>query len=159
MGLGKILSDLMPSLSQIRTIKSPAKSMYELVMDIEKYPEFLPWCKQAKIIEVLSPENLRADLLINFKSFFEKYRSDVKHGKLGENSYFIDVVAIEGPFKKLVTKWIFKELEDQKSCEVEFFIEFEFSSILLSKMIGMIFESASKKMINAFEERAKAILI
>lgn len=142
----------MPSLSEKRILPHKAKKIYDLVMDIEKYPEFLPWCKQAKIIEVVSSNNLKADLLINFKNFFEKYRSDVKHGK-AQDDYFIDVVAIEGPFKKLENKWRIRDLENGK-CEVEFFIDFEFNSIILSKLIGVIFEKATQKMMTAFEQRA-----
>lgn len=146
----------MPSLNQNKILPYSAKQMYSLVMDIEKYPEFLPWCKQAKIIEKISDENLQADLLINFKSFFEKYRSDVKHGLREDGSYFVDVVAIEGPFKKLINQWKFSDLEGGK-CAVEFFIEFEFNSIFLSKMLGMIFERATEKMMAAFEDRARQI--
>jgi coenzyme Q-binding protein COQ10 len=143
----------MPSLTQTKTLPYPAKKIHDLVMDIEKYPEFLPWCKQAKIVKKISTHHLQADLLINFKNFFEKYRSDVKHGHR-DGSYFVDVEAIEGPFKRLVNKWKIHELENQK-CKVEFFIEFEFNSILLTKMIGAIFERAAEKMMKAFEERAK----
>jgi len=143
----------MPQLTQLKTIPHPAEKIYELVMDIEKYPEFLPWCKQAKIIKKISEENLHADLLINFKNFFEKYRSDVKHGRSLDGSYFVDVVAIEGPFKKLINRWKFCDLENEK-CEVEFFIEFEFNSIFLTKMLGAIFEKAAEKMMTAFEARA-----
>ncbi len=146
----------MPSLTQIKTLPHSAKHMYELVMDIEKYPEFLPWCKQAKITEIISDKNLQADLLINFKSFFEKYTSDVKHGKADDGSYYINVVAIRGPFKSLVNQWKFREMENKK-CEVEFFIEFEFNSIFLTKMIGTIFEKAAEKMMSAFEKRAEEL--
>ena len=146
----------MPTLTQSKTLPFSAKKMHDLVMDIEKYPEFLPWCRQAKIVEIISDENLRADLLINFKSFFEKYRSDVKHGKTAEGVYFVDVVAIDGPFKKLVNKWEFHEIAEKK-CEVKFFIEFQFNSFILEKMIGAIFERATEKMMNAFEERAQRI--
>lgn len=146
----------MPRLNQIRTLPYSAQQIYSLVMDIEKYPEFLPWCKQAKIIEIISEENLRADLLINFKSFFEKYRSDVKHGKSASDAYFVDVVAIEGPFKKLINRWKFRDLAEG-GCEVEFFIKFEFNSFFLTKMLGTIFEKASQKMMAAFEQRAQEI--
>ena len=146
----------MPALKQIKTLPYSAQKIYELVMDIEKYPEFLPWCKQAKIIKEISKQNLHADLLINFKSFFEKYRSNVSHGKSGLNAYFVDVVAIEGPFKKLVNQWQFRDLENGE-CEVKFFIEFEFNSILLTKMLSPIFKKAAEKMMAAFEERAGKI--
>jgi coenzyme Q-binding protein COQ10 len=146
----------MPSITQSRTLPHKASHLYDLVMDIEKYPEFLPWCRQAKIVKKISDENLQADLLINFKNFFEKYRSDVKHGESSVGAYFVDVVAIEGPFKKLVNKWEIREVGNDK-CEVKFFIEFEFNSIFLTKMIGGIFERATEKMMMAFEERAKAL--
>jgi coenzyme Q-binding protein COQ10 len=147
----------MPALKQTKILPYKAKQIYELVMDIEKYPEFLPWCKKAKIIEIISDENLRADLLVNFKSFFEKYRSDVIHKKTAQNIYFVDVVAIEGPFKKLINQWKIRDLENGE-CEVEFFIDFEFNSIFLTKLIGSIFEKAAQKMMAAFEERARQIL-
>ncbi|MBU6140258.1 MAG: type II toxin-antitoxin system RatA family toxin [Proteobacteria bacterium] len=143
----------MPALKQTKTLPYSAQKIYELVMDIEKYPEFLPWCKQAKIIEKISAENLRADLLINFKNFFERYRSDVKHRESKAGEYFVDVIAIEGPFKKLVNQWKFRDLENGK-CEVNFFIEFEFNSIFLTKIISPIFAKAAEKMMAAFEERA-----
>jgi coenzyme Q-binding protein COQ10 len=146
----------MPQLKQKKILHYSAKKMYDLVMDIEKYPEFLPWCKQAKIIEKISDENLRADLLVNFKNFFEKYRSDVRHGKSSTTEFFVDVIAIEGPFKSLINKWNFRIIDDEK-CEIEFFLEFEFSSFFLNKMIGTIFEKAAEKMMNAFENRASFI--
>jgi coenzyme Q-binding protein COQ10 len=130
--------------------------MYEIVMDIEKYPEFLPWCRQAKIIEEISSHNLRADLLISFKGFLQKYRSDVKHGQNDCAAYFVDVVAIEGPFKKLINQWKFCH-HGKKSCQVTFFVDFEFNSMLLTKVTGLIFSEASKKMMAAFEKRAQII--
>ena len=145
----------MPSLTQTKLLPYSAKQMYDLVMDIENYPEFLPWCKQAKIIEVVSAENLRADLLINFKSFFEKYTSNVTHQKTS-TGYEINVIAIRGPFKNLVNRWKFHDSENGK-CQVEFFIDFEFNSFLLTKMIGPIFERAAEKMMNAFELRAQEL--
>lgn len=144
----------MPSLDQTKILPYSAEKIYDLVMDIEQYPEFLPWCKKAKIIDVIADDNLQADLLINFKSFFEKYRSDVKHSKDSAGDYYVEVVAIQGPFKKLINKWHFHPLDDS-TCEVRFFIDFEFNSFLLTKMIGGIFSRAVEKMMKAFEERAQ----
>ncbi len=146
----------MPSLTQRKTLNYPAQTMFELVMDIEKYPEFLPWCRDARITKKISDTNLEAELLIKFKGFFEKYTSDVKFGKISEDVYFVDVVAIKGPFKNLVNKWKFKILNPEE-CEIEFFIDFEFNSKILSKLIGAIFKRATEKMMTAFEERAKEI--
>ncbi len=146
----------MPTLKQTKTSPYRAAQMQALVMDIEKYPEFLPWCKKAKIVEQISKQNLHADLLINFKNFLEKYRSNVTFGKDENNFYFVDVVAIEGPFKKLTNSWKFHDLESG-GCEINFFIEFEFNSFLLGKMLSSIFERASEKMMSAFEERAQKV--
>ncbi len=143
----------MPQLTQTKILPYLSSQIYDLVMDIEKYPAFLPWCKQARIVNVISQENLQADLLINFKGFFEKYRSNVVHFKDENGDYIIETTAIEGPFKKLFSKWKIKNL-DEKSCEVEFFIEFTFNSFLLEKMIGIIFERATQKMVESFENRA-----
>jgi coenzyme Q-binding protein COQ10 len=142
----------MPKCSEIKILPYSALQMYELVMNIESYPQFLPWCKQARIIQKISDKNLQAELLINFKNFFEKYTSDVFFDKVDE-VFLIDVVAIKGPFKTLVNKWKFREISDQK-CEVEFFLEFEFNSFFLNKMIGQIFVKATEKMMTAFEQRA-----
>jgi coenzyme Q-binding protein COQ10 len=145
----------MPSLTQSKILPYSAKQIHDLVMDIEKYPEFLPWCKNARITEVISENNLHADLLINFKSFFEKYTSNVEHKKT-EDGFEINVIAIKGPFKSLVNRWNIDEISTEK-CRVDFFIEFEFNSIFLTKMIGVIFEKATNKMMEAFENRAREI--
>jgi len=145
----------MPSFSKTKILPHSAEKIYKLVMDIEKYPEFLPWCKNAKITKVISDENLQADLLIHFKGFFEKYSSNVIHSK-SDDTYEVNVRAISGPFKNLENLWKISKI-DEKNCEVDFFIEFEFNSIFLGKMIGMIFEKATEKMMDAFEERARKI--
>ncbi len=149
----------MPILSQTKIIPYSAKQIYNLVMDIEKYPEFLPWCKQAKIVTRISDRNLQADLLINFKNFFEKYRSDVTHCEVKEengSAYCINAIAINGPFKNLLNQWKISEVETNR-CRVDFLLEFEFNSIILGKMIGLVFESAAEKMIAAFEDRAREV--
>lgn len=146
----------MPKFHEQKTLKHSAHKVHALVMDIEKYPEFLPWCKQAKIVEVVSQHNLHADLLINFKNFFEKYRSDVHHGKDVSGQYFVEAKAIAGPFKKMISKWQIKEIS-AKECEVEFFIDFEFNSIILEKILGIVFEKAATKMMECFEARLEKI--
>jgi len=146
----------MPFFKQSKTLNYSAYEMFNLVIDIEKYSEFLPWCKNARIISRISAENLQAELLINFKNFFEKYTSDVQFGKLENGEYFVDVVAIKGPFKSLINKWKFSPI-NQHQCLVEFYLEFEFNSKILSKMFSAIFHNATQKMMNAFEQRAKEL--
>lgn len=144
----------MPSFQQTKTLPYPASHLYNIILDIEKYPEFLPWCKQAKITKIISPQNLEAILLINFKNLFEKYTSDVKHTH-ENNEYSINVTAIQGPFKTLTNQWRIRDLEN--GCEVNFFIEFQFNSFLLEKMLSPIFEKATTKMMDAFETRAAEV--
>lgn len=145
----------MPEVRKHKKLPYSAKNIYDLVMDIERYPEFLPWCKNAKIIEEISVNNLHADLLIHFKGFLKKYRSDVAHN-FKDGVYEINVNAISGPFKKLHNIWRIKEIDD-RNCDVEFYIDFEFDSKILTKLIGVIFERANEKVMGAFEERAKEV--
>ncbi len=147
----------MPKFAEKKILPHKAKQIFDLVMDIEKYPDFLPWCKQARIVNLISQENLQADLLIGFKGFVEKYRSNVKFFVDEQEVFIIQTTAIEGPFKQLFSEWKIKDIENN-SCEIEFFIDFNFNSFLLEKMIGAIFEKATQKMVKCFEERAMKIL-
>ena len=150
----------MPSHTEFKTLPYSAKHMFDLVMDIEKYPQFLPWCLAAKITKRFDENHLEADLVINFKGFSQKYSSDVRAKKTIDNEFLISVVSIDGPFKNLINSWEFKDLpsaDGKASCQIKFFIDFEFKSIILGKMIGMIFEKATNKMIDAFEKRAETM--
>lgn len=150
----------MPSHKEKKILPYSSKQMLKLVLDVEKYPEFLPWCFAAKITNKINENHLNADLAINFKSFFQKYSSDILVEKISETEFKINVKAVDGPFKKLVNEWHFKDLTNseknakENKVEVEFFIDFEFQSIILEKMIGAVFVKATDKMINAFEKRA-----
>ncbi len=150
----------MPSHKEIKTLPYSANQMFDLVMDVEKYPQFLPWCLAAKITKRFDEKHFEGDLVINFKGFSQKYSSDVKAFDTSDGTLLINVIAIDGPFKNLVNSWKFKNISGKNisgGCEIEFFIDFEFKSIILGKMIGMIFEKATSKMIDAFETQAKSI--
>ncbi len=146
----------MTNFKESKILPHSASQIFDLVMDIEKYPQFLPWCKIAKITEIIDHQTLKADLVINFKSFFEKYTSHVSYHKVSDHEFTIKAVAIDGPFKTLITKWHIKAIDDQSS-QIDFFIDFSFNSIILEKMISSLFEKAAKKMIDAFENRAKTL--
>lgn len=145
----------MPNHKETKTLKYSASQMFDLVMDVEKYPQFLPWCLAAKITKTFNKNHFEADLVINFKGFTQKYSSDVRASQTIDGEFLISVVAIDGPFKSLVNSWQFKDIVG--GCEIEFFIDFEFKSMILGKMIGMIFEKATNKMIDAFDKRAQEI--
>lgn len=142
----------MPKSKETRILNYPSISLYELVLDIEKYPQFLPWCEEAVILEK-HDNYLIADLTINFTPYREKYRSKVEFGT--KENRFVNVSLIEGPFKHLFNNWTFTDLDDKTI--IEFSIDFEFKSKILESIIGIFFEKALKKMTDAFEERAHII--
>ena len=132
------------------------RQLFALVSDIESYPEFLPWCSAAR---VLSREDniLIAELAINVSPISQKYKSKITlTPPQGENDECaIKVELIEGPFNELNNHWQFIPGQDQT--KVEFAIEFEFTSKVLQNMVGLMFETAMKKMVAAFEERAQEV--
>jgi coenzyme Q-binding protein COQ10 len=143
-----------PCHKETKILPFSARQIFDLVMDIEKYPQFLPWCLAAKITDKIDENNLYADLVVNFKGFSQKYSSKVEAEKTSDDEFAINVVAIKGPFKNLVNSWKIKNIEPG-GCKIEFFIDFEFKSIILEKMLGLIWQKATNKMIEAFEKRAQ----
>lgn len=143
----------MPKIQESKKMQFSAKEIYDLVIDIEKYPEFLPWCSNSHITKIINENQLHADLVINFKSIYEKYTSDVIFKKISDEEFCVEARAIKGPFKSLINQWKIIKI-DNNHCLVNFYLEFEFNSLLLSKMLGAIFSSATQKMMQAFENRA-----
>ena len=141
----------MPTHAEQKPLPYAPEQMFNLVSDIEKYPEFLPWCVGTR---VRSREGnvLIADMVIGYKMFRERFTSRVELTRPGR----IDVSYYEGPFKYLNNHWIFMEQPDG-TCIVDFYVDFEFRSKLLQKMIGVVFEKAVQIMVSAFEERADHI--
>ncbi len=144
----------MPKFLDKRALSYSPKELYDLVMDIEKYPIFLPWCGASRIVEK-NDEYIIADLIIQYKAFTEKYRSKVV-GYQDNEDYFISVSLVEGSFTHLNNDWKFYKQEDNNTM-VEFCLDFSFKSTLLEKIIGVMFEQSSKTIIAAFQKRAKEI--
>jgi coenzyme Q-binding protein COQ10 len=129
------------------------EEIFELVGDVAKYPEFLPWCTGARIREKqVTPtgEVMVADLMIGFKMVREKFTSRVT---LDRPALRIDVEYINGPFKHLINHWTFSPTASGQ-CQIDFHLEFEFSSVVLQKLIGVLFHEAVRRMVAAFEARA-----
>ena len=127
--------------------------IFELVGDVASYPEFLPWCTGARIREkqtTSTGETMIADLMIGFKMVREKFTSRVT---LDRPSLRIDVDYLQGPFKTLKNHWTFSATQNGQ-CQIDFHLEFEFSSVLLQKLIGVLFHEAVRRMVAAFEARA-----
>ncbi|MCC8369420.1 MAG: ubiquinone-binding protein [Rickettsia endosymbiont of Oxypoda opaca] len=145
----------MPSFSQVKILPYSPAELFYLVLDIEAYPKFLPWCAAAKIISK-NNEQIIAELVLQVKGFSEKYQSSITCKILDGERYLINVEAISGPFKYLKNIWQFSP--DVKGSLVEFNIDFKMQSSILDKLIGGYFVKATEKMINAFEKRAGEIL-
>ena len=127
--------------------------IFELVGDVAQYPEFLPWCTGARIRErqkTSAGETMIADLMIGFKMVREKFTSRVD---LDRANLRIDVTYLQGPFKTLKNHWTFSATPSGQ-CQIDFHLEFEFSSVLLQKLIGVLFHEAVRRMVAAFEARA-----
>ena len=132
-------------------INSNVKDVYEIVADIESYPDFLPWCIGAKITDTISfehGEKSKADLTIAFGRFTESFSSDVVFNK---DNLTIEICSLENPFKILNGKWTFRKIAE--GCKVNFEITFEFKSVILDKLIGLVFYQAIKKVVRSFQKR------
>ena len=137
----------MPTHAEKRYLAHSSEELFSLVADIESYPEFLPWCVAARIRE-REGNIVVADLVIGFRMFRERFTSRVT---LSEPNA-IDVAYTHGPLRYLNNHWKFVPQGD--GCIVDFFVDFEFRSRVLQKLIGAVFNEALSRMVNAFEERA-----
>lgn len=148
----------MPNFTTEKTIYHSAKEMFDLVADVEAYPEFLPMCEDLKIRSRKVKDDkilLIADMTINYKFFREYFTTSVL---LDEKNKLINVNYISGPFKYLENKWRFCDLKDQEnSCVVNFFIEYAFKNPMFSMVLGALFDNLFKKFTDAFEKRADMI--
>ncbi len=127
--------------------------MYDLIADVEHYPQFLPLC-EALVIKSREERNGRtiliADMTVAYKFVRETYGSRVM---LDEKRKRVFVEAISGPFRKLDNRWTIREV-DENSCDVEFYIDYEFKSRTLQLLMGSMFDYAFGKFSDAFVERA-----
>ncbi|MEQ1790426.1 MAG: type II toxin-antitoxin system RatA family toxin [Rickettsiales bacterium] len=128
------------------------QQIFALVADIEKYPEFLPWCRAARVIERSENEFL-GELIISFIHITEQYTSRVtltspQDGVAGT----IDVVMTKGPFEHLTNHWKFTAIDG--GTRIDFSLDFKFRSRILEKLIGSLFSKATNKMVTAFKKRA-----
>ena len=142
----------MPTHSETRYMPYSAKQMFDLVADVGRYPEFLPWCAAARInqrSERAEAAVIEADLVISFKVFREKFASRVT---LWDAARKIDTEYIDGPFKFMKSNWAFRDVDG--GCEVDFHVDFEFRNAILQGVIGLVFNEAMQRVVRAFERRA-----
>jgi coenzyme Q-binding protein COQ10 len=142
----------MPTHAEKRHLPYRPQQLFDLVADIERYPEFLPWCVGARI-RSRTEQEIVADLMIGFRLIRERFTSRVT---LDRERNRIDVTYTEGPFRYLNNHWIF-ESDGQGGTMLDFYVDFEFRSIVLQKVIGVFFHEAVRRMVGAFEARAKEL--
>ncbi|HBN22374.1 MAG TPA: ubiquinone-binding protein [Holosporales bacterium] len=142
----------MPQFKDNQLLPFTPQQLYAMVLDIEKYPDFLPWCTRSEIIERLDGENkLYASVSAGYALYSETYLSKV----LFQDAKKIEATYIEGPFKNLHTLWRFNE--NPKGCEILFSVDFEFEAGLLNSVAKYMFTQVTEKMVEAFVERAHVL--
>ncbi|WP_284947201.1 type II toxin-antitoxin system RatA family toxin [Acidisoma cladoniae] len=140
----------MPRYSEQKRVAYSPEQMFDLVADVGKYPQFLPWCVGARI-RSHTDEELVADLTIGFGPFRESFTSRVKL----EHPHTIEVHYENGPFRYLNNRWRFEP--DHAGCSIDFFVDFEFRSKVLQMAIGSVFAEAVRRMVYAFLKRARDV--
>ena len=153
----------MPAHHETKHLPYKATEMYDLVADVARYPEFLPWTAAARIRsrqpitggEVPDGEIIEADLVISFKLFRERFGSRVTllPGRSATDLHQINTEYLDGPFKHLKSTWRFREAESG-GCDVTFDVDFEFRNAILAALIGLFFNEAMTRVVRAFESRA-----
>ena len=141
----------MPTHAEKRHLPYRPDQLYELVAGVERYPEFLPWCKAARITR-REEGVFYADLVVAFKVFRERFSSKV----ILEPKSAVHVQYINGPFRYLNNHWGFEPADDG-GCVVDFYVDFEFRSRILQNLIGLLFNEAVSRMVGAFEVRARQL--
>ena len=138
----------MPNHAEKRVLPYTSEQLFSLVADIERYPEFLPWCLAARIKERRA-DLMVADMVIGFRMFRERFTSRVAL----DPPWRIDVTYAEGPFRRLNNHWVFERV--QGGCRIDFYVDFEFKSRLMQRVIEVLFSEAVRRMVGAFEKRAR----
>jgi coenzyme Q-binding protein COQ10 len=144
----------MPSFSTKRRVRHSEVEMFDLVADGEKYPDFVPLCSALKVRSRTDKGAgvtvLVADMTVAYKVIRQTFTSRVT---LDRPNLKIFVEYVDGPFKRMHNRWTFRST-GERSCDVEFFIDYEFRSRTLSMLMGAMFDTAFRKFSAAFEQRA-----
>ncbi len=147
----------MPQFSSKRRVRHSAQQMFDLVADCERYPEFVPLCKSLKIRQrTTKPDGTEvvvADMTVSFKLIREAFTTRVT---LDRAAGRIMVEYLQGPFSHLDNRWTF-EPKTEQSCDVGFFISYEFKSRMLGMLMGTMFDAAFQRFAAAFEKRADQV--
>jgi coenzyme Q-binding protein COQ10 len=148
----------MPSFSNKRRVQHKASEMFDLVADVERYPEFVPLCQSLRVRRRSSGENgaevLLCDMAVGYRAIREKFTSRVT---LDRAQLKVLVEYVEGPFSYLENTWNFHDEAEPPDSRIEFFISYEFRSRILAGLMGSMFDTAFRRFAQAFETRADAV--
>ena len=141
----------MPRFTEQRVLPYSREQLFDLVADIGKYPDFLPWCLAARVTKQ-DESVVLADLVIGWRLVREKFSSRVTMTRPAE----LRVDYLDGPMRYMFTNWQFKEAAGG-GCQIDFIVDFEFKSRSLQMLMGVFFNEAVRRMVTAFEDRAYRI--
>ncbi len=141
----------MPGIHEVRRLPYSATQMFDLVADVARYEEFLPWVVATRVRSDNETEMI-ADMLVGFNALREKFTSRVEKVRPER----IKVHYLDGPLQDLDNVWTFRSLGPD-ACEIDFCVQFRFRNALFEKLAGQYFDRAFRKMVTAFEERARAL--
>jgi len=141
----------MPGIHETRRLPYSVEQMFDLVADVDRYAEFLPWVVATRVRSNTETE-LIADMLVGFNALREKFTSRVAK----DRPHRIEVLYVDGPLQDLDNVWLFRPIGPD-ACEIDFRVEFTFRSALFEKLAGQYFDKAFRKMVAAFEDRARAL--
>lgn len=145
----------MPSFETTRHVAFTPAQMFELVADVEKYPQFLPLCEGLRVLSREKQggrEIVVAAMDVGYKAIRETFTSRVT---LDRDALAVTADLVDGPFRQMENRWRFEPTP--RGCEVRFFISYEFKSLMLQMLVGAVFEQAFRKFAEAFEARAKTV--
>jgi len=146
----------MPSFRTVRPVPHSPSQMFDLVADVERYPEFVPLCESLRVRRRSQSgegiEMLVADMSVGYKAIRESFTSRVT---LDRARLRIDVEYVDGPFRYLENRWVFRSTSS--GSEIDFHINYEFRNFALGLLMGAMFDRAFRKFTTAFEERAREI--
>jgi coenzyme Q-binding protein COQ10 len=147
----------MPQFSTKRHVRHSASDMFDLVADVERYPDFVPLCRSLHVRQrstvAEGREVIVADMTVAYRFIYENFTSRVT---LDRSSVQILVEYLEGPFRKMNNRWRFHPAGED-ACEIEFFISYEFRSRTLGLLMGAMFDAAFRRFSAAFERRADQV--
>ncbi len=141
----------MPTHAEKRELPYTREQLFDMVADVERYPDFLPWCRAVRITR-RDGDVLYSDMVIGFKMVRERFSTKVTMKRPDA----IDVAYIKGPMRYLNNHWRFIE-RPGGACLIDFYVDFEFRSPIVQKLIGVLFNEAVRRMVGAFETRAHAL--